>query len=162
MHVYMASICSSSSGPLMKCKRHSTHFTNCCVSLRQHCNAHSHIHWTGMILWYWPQNTTADALHLRTSECPLSGFLTVSGWWRPDKLVMSQICWFFFSPQSKFFSDKQLVCFCLKIGQHWKTRIISLSYLVNENWFWNKCDTHVNKITNKLKNSWKKNAVIKW
>lgn len=76
MYVYLASISSSSSGPLVKCKQHSTHFTNCCVSLSRHGNVHWHVHVTGTIL---TANTTADALHLRTPEMS-SQFLIVSRW----------------------------------------------------------------------------------
>lgn len=47
MHVYLASITSLSSGPLVKCKQRSIHFTNCCVSLGQHCDLLCSVTYTG-------------------------------------------------------------------------------------------------------------------
>lgn len=67
MHVYLASITSSSSGPLGKCKQHSTHLQTAVshrVNTVTYC-VHSHIQITGTIL---TANTTTDALHLQTFQ----------------------------------------------------------------------------------------------
>lgn len=67
MYVYLASITSSSSGPLGKCKQHSTHLQAAVshrVNIVTYC-VRSHIQITGTIL---TANTTTDALRLQTFQ----------------------------------------------------------------------------------------------
>lgn len=127
MYVYLASITSLSSGPLEKCKQHSTHLqtaVSCQVNTATYC-VHSNIQITGTIL---TANTTTDALQLQTFEMS-NGFLTVRRWGQPDTANVTDMLILFPKKENmKFYCYKWFVCMCPKVGQHWKTLLWCENY----------------------------------
>lgn len=96
--VYLASTTSSSSGPFIECKRHSTHSQ---TAVSHQANTHC-VHWNIQVTaTISTSNTTTGALHLQTLE-RLPDFLTWGG-------------------DVENVTDMLILCIGPKIGQHWKT-----------------------------------------
>lgn len=90
MYVYLASITSSSSGPLDKCKQHSTDLQTAVshqVNTATYC-VHSNIQLTGTILTVM---STTDALRLQTSEMSSQSIFVVRREGGPDILTITDM-----------------------------------------------------------------------